>query len=126
MKARFYDGEHSQPMIEIQPDNSTTVSRPATPDDRRAFPAEWAAYQANTPPEGGIPGAPETPEAPTGLEAVSGIGPKSAADLNNVGIHTLEELAALDEAAIDELPVSNRKRTLILEEWQPAARALLA
>lgn len=70
------------------------MSRPATDDDKAAYPNEWAAYQA---------GLSEEDEGITPLNSLAKHKQAFALELANLGIHTVEELAAMPEAPFDYL-----------------------
>ncbi len=73
------------------------------------------------------------PQAATGVEealrlqAISGIGPKLERDLRRFGVHTLEQLAELDDEAVDALDAAlgEFRGRMRRDDWVGQARRLL-
>ena len=80
---------------------------------------ETTAVRVEPPPE--LAADPDTEESPRALEAVPGIGARTAAKLRGAGIADLQALADLDPRAI-HIPGLGAKR---LETWKRRARDLL-
>lgn len=64
---------------------------------------------------------PEPTKPDPGLAILTGVGPTMRQRLNNYGFHTIEQLAAADPMAIDEVPGAKGRG----EKWVAEARRML-
>lgn len=81
------------------------MSRPATDEDKAAYPQEWAAYQSGLSVEN---------EGTTPLNSLANHRQAFALDLANMGIHTIEELAIKQEVPDYLIPMWKEAKARIL------------
>jgi predicted flap endonuclease-1-like 5' DNA nuclease len=102
--ARFYthpqrqsDGSHKDVVmveIHIKGNKNTSFSEPATDELKKNYPKAWAAYEQNNPDL--CDGNP--------IGVLPGVGPSQAIALQGLGIFSIEDLAALGEPGINNVP----------------------
>jgi len=92
----FEDREYIKILIIGQPQSE--VARPASPEDKRRFAAEYDAFKrGNVDPNTGTP-----------LENLAGMTPARAAEYKRSEIHTVEQLAEINDATISNLSPGTR------------------
>ena len=102
LRAKFYEEQRATAKvilveISIVGDQSTVVLK-ATDAHKEEFPAEWAAFAGGQEEEAIADGTP--------LTDVKGIGKKLAAKMKTNGIHTAEQLAAVNDGGLDAVGMS--------------------
>lgn len=116
LRASFYkdpDGKRDLVEIRVVGDPNTIVQK-VTPDHISQFPREWEAYQARLHRD-------EEPEVyGTSLLEIPGVDRVAAARLKMFDVRSVEELAALDEAAVKRLGLGG------LTFWKSAKMLLKA
>jgi hypothetical protein len=82
--------------IRAKGDKNTSFSRPATDADRSDFARAWQHFTAeNGGDEQGISGTP--------LRYLPAVGPSMVFELRSAGVHTIEDLLDLDDAAVERI-----------------------
>lgn len=124
LRAKFFkDEDTAKDMIQISwVGEATSLIRKVTPADVNRFPSEWAAYES---------GQSEVEVVGTPLTEVPGIDKNLAMGLRLKGVRTVEELAALDEAASKGLGMgiftfSKSARNLLAARELEAMKAMQA
>lgn len=95
-------------------DKTTVVDRALREDDKRRFPKEWLAFEANLSQEGA---------AGTLLSAWGAISPAIVEDYRVVKVKTVEQLAALSDANVASLGMLGRTHRQMARDFLEASKS---